>query len=250
MHATASRGNTRLDRLEAQRRLINLEGTLQGCSLAFSPVRDPAVEQAKFPSLVALYWSLVDHNGCPPTQRDFARAVAEDVLVRGLPRQAVLARAARAYPSLVRQQHFEYLLRARFRWVFRGDELDMAGLDFLILRGGRAYGVGLSTETEGGRGWQERKGARHGELPVPVLDLYAEPDRHVIGDFWLHPAEDVDRVETFIARQEATVFEEAQEAFPLVYSSAERRPRCSRQDFADGFLSALNYLRARVAPRR
>src|SRR5919199_607427 len=146
-----------MDRIEAHRRLINLEGALLGRSLAFSPVRDPTVEQARFPNLVARYWSLVDHNGVPPTQRDFARAVAEDPLVRKLPREAVLARAARAFPSLVRQHHSEYLLRRRCPWVLRGDELDLAGLDFLLLRAGRGHGVGLSTETEEARRWPGAK---------------------------------------------------------------------------------------------
>ena len=85
-----------MDRIEAQRRLINLENALLTRSLAFSPLRDPAVEQAKFPSLVASYWGLVDRNGVPPTQRDFARAVADDPLVCRLPREAVLERSARA----------------------------------------------------------------------------------------------------------------------------------------------------------
>jgi hypothetical protein len=212
-------------------------------------VRDPAVEQARFPNMVATYWGLVDRNGCPPSQRDFAQAVANDPSIQSLPRPAVLARAGRAYPSLVRQHHFEYLLRGRFQWVFRGDELDLAGIDFLILREGRAYGVGLSTETERGRRWHEVKDARHGELPVPVVDLYAEPDRHVIGDFWLHPPEDVDEVESFIARSEVAIFDEAEGALWQVYHSAERRKRCSRQDFADGFVSALAYLRAALSGR-
>ena len=238
-----------MDRIEAQRRLINLENALLTRSLAFSPLREPAVEEAKFPNLVGTYWGLVDSNGIPPTQRDFARAVADDPLVRKLPREAVLARAARAYPSLVRQHHFEYLLRLRFPWVLRGDELDLAGLDFLILRRGRGYGVGLSTETEDARRWQGVKEGRHGELPVPVLDLYAEPDRYRVGDFWLHPPEDVDLVEAFIAREEAAMFEEAERALWRVYRSTERRPRCSRQDFADGFLGALGYLRAALTGR-
>ena len=53
------------------------------------------MEGARFPNLVALYWGLVDHNGISPTQRDFARAVAEDPLVRKRRREAVLAGAAR-----------------------------------------------------------------------------------------------------------------------------------------------------------
>lgn len=238
-----------MDRVEAQRRLINLEGSLLGRSLAFSPLRDPAVESARFPSLVATFWSLVDHNGCPPPQRDFARAVADHPLVGRLPREAVLARAARAYPSLVRQQHFEYLLRTRFRWVLRSEELDLAGLDFLILRQGRGYGVGLSTETEDAHHWREVKDERQGELPVPVLELYAEPDRHRVGDFWLHPPEDVDQVEAFITRQQVAHLDEARQALWPVYRGKQRRPRCSRQDFADGYLGALDYLQATISGR-
>jgi hypothetical protein len=238
-----------MDRVEAQRRLINLENSLVARSLAFSPLRDPAVEQARFPNLIATYWGLVDHNGCPPTQRDFMRTVADDPLVRKLPREAVLARAARAFPSLVRQQHFEYLLRLRFRWVLRGDELDLSGLDFLILHHGRGYGVGLSTETEDARRWREVKDERQGELPVPVFELYARPDQYRVGDFWLHAPEDVDQVEAFIARQDAEIFEDAERALWQVYRSTERRPRCSRQDFADGYLGALGYLRAAFSGR-
>ena len=137
-----------MDRIEAQRRLIILKGALLGRSLPFSPPRAPAVEEARFPNLVALYWGLVDHNRIAPTQRDFARAVADNPRFRRLPCEAVLARAARAYPSVVRQHHFEYLLRLRFPWVLPGDELDLAGLDFPLLRLGRGCGVGLPAGSE------------------------------------------------------------------------------------------------------
>ena len=77
-----------------------------------------------------------------------------------------MARAARAFPSLVRQHHFEYLLRVRFQWVLRSDELDLSGLDFLILRNGRGYGVGLSTETEVARRWRGVKRPDTGQVRV------------------------------------------------------------------------------------
>ncbi|MCC7103788.1 MAG: hypothetical protein IT307_01480 [Chloroflexi bacterium] len=123
-------------------------------------------------------------------------------------------------------------------------------MDFLIPREGRAYGVGLSTETERGRSWHEGRDVRHGELPVPVLELYAEPERHVISDFWLHRPEDVDQVEAFIAQSEVAMFDEAEGALWQVYHSAKRRKRCSRQDFADGFVSALASLRAALSGQR
>jgi hypothetical protein len=119
----------------------------------------------------------------------------------------------------------------------------------MILHSGRGYGVGLSTETEAARHWREVKDGRHAALPVPILDLYAKSDRYRVGDFWLHPPEDVDLVEAFIARQEAEVFEAAQQALWQVYASTPRRPKCSRQDFADGFHGALAYLRAALTGR-
>jgi hypothetical protein len=73
-----------MDRVDAQRRLINLEGALLTRSPARSPVRDPSVKGARFPNLVATYWAMIDGDGTPPTQPDFVRAMAEAPLVRKL----------------------------------------------------------------------------------------------------------------------------------------------------------------------
>ena len=170
-------------------------------------------------------------------------AVADHELVAELPRNAVMARAGRAYPSLVRQHHFEFLLRERFPFVLRGHQLDLSGIDFLLFRANRGYGVGLSVETDSGREWHDVKDRRHGTLPIPVLDLYAEPDQYRVGRFWLHPPEDVARVEAFIEREEGRVFEYAAFAIDDIYKATKRRPRCSRSDFNSGFFAAVNYIK-------
>jgi hypothetical protein len=232
-----------MDAIEARTRRMYLELALPDYPLAFDPLRDPAVERARFPALIGLYWGLVGPDGLPPRQGAFMQAVADHESLAELPREAVIARAGRTYPSLVRQHHFELLLRERFPFVLRGHQLDLAGLDFLLFRGNRGYGVGLSVETAAGRAWHDVKDTRHGVLPVPVLDLYAEPDAYRIGRFWLHPAEDVDRVEAFIEREEGRVFEYAEFALDEVYRATKRRPRCSRADFNSGFFAALGHLR-------
>ena len=221
-----------------------LELALPDYPLAFDPRRDPAVERARFPSMIELYWGLVGPDSLPPRQGMFMAAVAAHETLAGLPRDAVMARAGRTYPSLVRQHHFEFLLRERFPFVLRGHELDLAGLDFLLFRGNRGYGVGLSVETDVGHTWHTVKDRRHGELPIPVLDLYADPEAYRVGRFWLHPPEDVARVEAFIEREEARVFEYAEFALDDVYKATKRRPRCSRSDFNSGFLAAVAHLRA------
>lgn len=216
---------------------------IAGYSLTFSPLRDPSVEHARLPSMVGLYWHLADSMEAPPTQLTFSEAVADAASYLS-PRSAVLARAQRAYPALVRQHHFEFVLRDRFRYVYRSRELDMSGFDFLILDDGRAYGVGLSVNTQAATDWQIVKRARHATAPIPVLELYADPEAHRAGRFWLHSAGDIEQIEAFIEREKTRLINDAGLAVDQVYRTSERRPRCSRADYASGFVGALAYLKS------
>jgi hypothetical protein len=165
----------------------------------FSPFRDPAVEYARFPAMARIYKATLGPDGMPPTQEAFAEAVAAEL--PALAREAVLARACRTYPSLVRQQHFELVLRGHFRSVITSSDFDLAGIDFVVIDRGRWYGIGLRTDTWRSHKWHEAKQTRHSHPPFPVLDLYVEPDRYKVGDFWLHPPEQVEEVRGFIERE-------------------------------------------------
>lgn len=186
----------------ARARRRRLEEALPGYRLRFDPLRDPRVEHALFPAMIALYWELVRPDGTPPTQATFAEAVADRL--PGLPRPAVVARASRTYPSLVRQHHFELVLREHFLVVVRAHWLDLSGLDFLLVEDGRPYGLGLSVETTTAHRWAGRKAVRHPPpAHIPVLQLYVRPHAYVIGDFWLHHPAQVEEVRAFIAREAA-----------------------------------------------
>lgn len=174
------------------------EQRLASYRLRFYPVRDYTVERALFPPMVGIYKSLVGLDGMPPTQAVFADAVAAEL--PDLPREAVLARACRTYPSLVRQQHFELVLREHFHTVITSADLDLAGVDFVVIVKGRWYGVGLSTNTQRAHDWHVVKETRHKHPPFPVLDLYVEPNRYKVGAFWLHSVEHVEEIEAFIER--------------------------------------------------
>ena len=178
-----------------------LEHEVAGYELAFRKLRVPHVEHAAFPSMIALYWILVEDNGgLRPRQAAFGVAVAARLPT--LPPAAVVARACRAYPAFVRQHHFELVLREHFPLVLRGHALDLAGLDFLIIEGRAAFGLGLSVETEAARDWARWKERRHAPMPsVPVLYLYADPDRYTVGRFWLHHPDQVEEVQAFIEWQ-------------------------------------------------
>jgi hypothetical protein len=181
---------------------FRLEAVLASYRLSFPKVRDPRVEWAAFPSMIGLYWGLVeaDARGMPPTQAAFADAVAGRL--PRLPGDAVKARAHRTYPAFVRQHHFELVLRERFPLVLRGHVLDLAGLDFLIIDSGSAYGLALSVDTTTAHEWVQRKQHRHAPMPdIPILELYADEDVHRAGAIWLHHPNQVEEVSAFIERQ-------------------------------------------------
>lgn len=178
---------------------LRLEATLVSYRLSFPRDRDPRVESAAFPSMIGLYWSFVDWepSGMPPSQAAFGRAVV--ARLPNLPADALVARAHRAYPAFVRQHHFELALREEFPLVLRGNALDLAGLDFLIIDGGAAYGLALSVDTAPAHEWVRHKEGRHVPMPdVPILELYADNDRHHAGPFWLHHPDQVEEVRAFI----------------------------------------------------
>ena len=158
-------------------------------ALAFSDVRLEAVEWARFPSLVGIYWSLAA-AGEPPTPDAFAEEVARALERMGgaaLDPEAVRARALRAYPSLVRQQHFEALLRRRFPETVHSEALDHLGIDVAVRERGLVVGLRLSYDSPAARGWRARKESRHPVPPgLPYLDLYARAGELGVGEFWLH----------------------------------------------------------------
>ena len=180
-------------------------------TLDFSDVRLAAVEWARFPSLVGIYWALAA-AGDPPTPDAYVEEVARALARLGggqLDPEAVRARALRAYPSLVRQQHFEALLRRRFPDTYHSEALDHLGIDVAVRDQGLVVGLRLAYDSAASRVWRARKESRH---PVPAglpsLDLYARAGELGVGEFWLHHRTQVAEVERFFAETRARLAED------------------------------------------
>src|ERR1051326_8404415 len=88
--------------LDAHEARLKMEERLATLTLAFTPNRSSTWGWAQFPNMAAIYWNLA-RTSIVPEQSVFARAVA--ALMDQGDNPAVLARAARAYPPLVRQHH-------------------------------------------------------------------------------------------------------------------------------------------------
>jgi hypothetical protein len=223
-----------------------LEVAIREYALDFPEERDPAVEAAAFPDMVGIYRRLcIGH--IPPSQGTFAEEVTRQV--RGYPRRAVFARACRAYPSFVRQHHAYLALREHFPVVAWDQWLDQhQGIDILIVdERGLAAGIDLSTDTALAHGWHAVKRDRHAKPPIPVLEVFADPGEYRVGAFWLHdPVKLVARVRTRLESNILGAIEQSGVDLDEVYKRAERRPKCSRQDFEAGFRGAVAYMKYRL----
>lgn len=162
-----------------------MEDQLTRLCLRFLPNRSSHWELAEFPNMAAIYWNLA-RGGIVPEQGAFADMVAAQLGQNGNP--DVIARAFRAYPALVRQHHFCLVLKEHFPFVVRSEELDLHGVDILVIENGSAYGIALSVATTSAHHWQAIKQVRHPDSPehLPVLYLYARSNEYKVGDFWLH----------------------------------------------------------------
>jgi hypothetical protein len=227
-----------------------LEVAIRDYPLGFPDERDHAVEQTQFPDMVSIYRSLVD-GYFPPPQSTFADDVTNKVRSKkpGLKRSAVFARACRAYPSFVRQHHAVLALREHFPVVSWDRWLDqLQGVDVLVVdERGLAAGIALSTETEIARGWATVKDDRHARPAIPILEVYARPYEYKSGPFWLHDPKILvegvkEKIQSTITGTLAALEIEAGD----VYKQAERRPKCSRQDFEAGVRGAVAFIKQRL----
>jgi hypothetical protein len=227
-----------------------LEIAIRDYALDFPDERDPSVEAAPFPDMVSVYRSLVDGH-FPPTQSEFAEDVARRLrsTLPGLRHSAVFARACRTYPSFVRQHHAVLVLREQFPVVSWDRWLDqLQGVDMLVVDArGLAAGVALSTETTTARDWSTVKDVRHARPAIPIYEAYVGVREYRSGPFWLHdPARLLAGVQEKLQENITGTLAALEIEAGDVYRVAERRPKCSRQDFEAGVRGAVAYIKQRM----
>lgn len=108
----------------------------------------------------------------------------------------LMARVYRMYPSLVREHHLFLLLEhaGRFDLVLRERKLDSAGVDYLILQDGQAYGVQAYVDTPRSRMFRRKKRSRHKRLGVPI-ELPLDMDQaDAVGPFSVYGKKHLDHI--------------------------------------------------------
>ena len=146
--------------------------------LTFPKILTPAGESEKLPLAVTIFDAAEGYISQEGLWFEYytqhRQRLIESIGANGLP--AVMARVYRAYPSLVREHHGLLLLRdtEAFEWVLTDTRLDAAGVDYLVIYQGRAFGVHAYLATERGRAFREAKRSRHKDIGI-VIDMPLEP---------------------------------------------------------------------------
>lgn len=113
----------------------------------------------------------------------------------------LMARVYRIYPSLVREYHGYLLLDdcGDFDLVLRGRKLDAAGVDYLILNEGKAWGVQAYVDTPRSRMFRGRKKARHKTIGEQIeLPLRME-EAEQIGPFSVYGQQHLDLIRSIVS---------------------------------------------------
>jgi hypothetical protein len=116
---------------------------------------------------------------------------------------AVMARVYRAYPSIVRDLHFNVLACEQLKGstVLYNRKLDIEeGIDLLIKEKNSIYAVNLFTETPNSRIGREKKENRHKPFKnVNYIDLpISLNDVNRFGDFFLYGESQLDKIKKII----------------------------------------------------
>ena len=154
------------------------------------------------PSFVEAFDAYLDQHDQTPDQQAFVQAYMEanHHVLEGLSEAqaaAVHARAARAYPSLIRKLHFRALAQESglFESVaYDAQQHSSAGVDAIVTYQGQRFAVRCTTPSRGSR---RRK--RRIELPadtglLPIIVTFDRKQAQEVGQFYLFTPEDVLRL--------------------------------------------------------
>ena len=202
--------------------LKKFEAWMEKTELQFNKERIFEVERGRFPFMADIYKGMTKPAdkimSLPPSQKDFTSKVYREYnkmynhspdkkkeLERG-----VKARAQRTWASLVRQHHFELMLRIEFPLVYSSSQLDARGLDFLIVHDNIAVGLALTLNSRAASKWLAEKEKRN---PSPddleIIVLYPEEK---IGDFWVHGKQDFSKIREFTQAHKLKLFDSVGES--------------------------------------
>lgn len=180
-----------------------IEEQIKGFTLKFIQIRHPTVEwQMKFPMFIDTFNQLIQQKKRIPSQDEFVEtyfqfnskelsSVISDIKIK----QALEARLRRTYPSLVRDVHFESLMKERGLSVLHERDTDVCeGVDHVVMYKETTFRIHCYVNTKIGREGRKIKNKRHDFHGIHLdveMDLGGASAKRV-GDFYLYSDDHID----------------------------------------------------------
>lgn len=147
-----------MNKEEIDKKLSDLEAIIATYKISKPRVTSSEAENKSLPSMLNIFRGLIK-NGIPPTQDDFIKGFKTnnpEITVSGL-----TSRLKRAYLSFVREYHLGLLLKKIFNIVIYKEELDISGIDYIIMYKGHRFNIHAFIDTKNSLYWRGIKNGRH-----------------------------------------------------------------------------------------
>lgn len=187
-----------------------IENQIRDYPLQFSQVRNKKVEwEMQFPMFLNPFYKFIFLHKRIPQQNEFWEYYISEnqVFFANIHDAEIMeglkARAYRTYPSLVRDIHFSFFVKAKFQEasILYNRKLDIEeGIDLLITYNHKFWGINLYTDTARAYQGREKKVFRHSKFDnVEYVELPVEFKGSVkCGDFFLYGDKELDQIKAVI----------------------------------------------------
>jgi len=182
-----------------------IEEKIKNYSLDFPSTKNETAEwKTSFPMFVETFDELIEENREIPAQDLLVeeyfnrnKKEIEELADSEKVKEGLEARIRRAYPSLVRDRHFEILLEEQGLDVVYDKEKDVKeGVDHTVKYKGNTFFVHCFTDTRRGKYARKKKNSRH-EFEGKHIDLPLDFDDSAtkkVGEFFLYSEKHVRRL--------------------------------------------------------
>jgi len=193
----------------------DIEKQIANYELCFDALKDDEVEwRYQPPPFVAAFVAFIEQFQRVPTQTEFVdfyiaqnRAALNDEFRRkwqphehAAKKRALLARAARAYPSFVRDLYFGALLREQGLQVEYDTRHDVEeGIDLTVTHAGARVHLHLFLASPRGKQGRAKKDQRHSFRGKHLDVVLRREECKSVGKFWLPTLQHVKQVKAFFS---------------------------------------------------
>lgn len=135
-----------------------LEDVLSTYKISKSKHSNSNIDNKSLPDMLKIFRGLIK-DGIPPTQEEFINEFKKqkpDLKLRG-----IVSRLKKAYLSFIREYHLGFLLIEHFHKVKYDEQIDIAGVDYVIYYKKHRFNLHAFVNTKGGRYWRAVKNNRH-----------------------------------------------------------------------------------------